>query len=97
VNGAGDRDRTGDIQLGKLKPTLRSTQNQAHRAGYLRSNAALSSLIEHHSEHKYSHHLTPRHSANELLAYLPTFSTDILPNLSRQFLINANERFEDVK
>jgi hypothetical protein len=52
-DGAGDRDRTGDIQLGKLKPTLRTTQNQAHTAGHLGPNAALSSLIEHDSEHNF--------------------------------------------
>jgi hypothetical protein len=52
-DGAGDEDRTRDIQLGKLKPTLRSTQNQSHKAGGVRSNVALSALIEHDSEHKF--------------------------------------------
>jgi hypothetical protein len=31
--GAGDGDRTRDIQLGKLRSTLRSTKNQAHTVG----------------------------------------------------------------
>jgi len=50
--GAGDRDRTGDIQLGKLQPNPRSSQNQALGAGHVRRRAALSARIEHDSEHK---------------------------------------------
>ena len=50
--GAGDRDRTGDIQLGKLLPNLRSTQNQALGAGHAGSSEALAARIEHDSEHK---------------------------------------------
>jgi hypothetical protein len=52
--GAGDRDRTGDIQLGKLKPTIRLTHNQAVAKGATQLNAALSALIEHDSEHKHA-------------------------------------------
>jgi len=47
-------DRTGDIQLGKLRSTLRLKQNQAHRAGHLRHKGALPALIEHDSEHSFS-------------------------------------------
>src|SRR2546427_8958310 len=50
--GAGDGDRTRDIQLGKLKPTIRLTHNQAVAKGATRLNAALSAPIEHNSEHK---------------------------------------------
>jgi hypothetical protein len=53
ASGAGDRDRTGDIQLGKLQLTFRPTQNQAHRAGHLGPSAALSARIEHDSEHNF--------------------------------------------
>ncbi len=53
-NGAGDRDRTGDIQLGKLASIPRPAKNQAFTAGHLRPRAALSALIEHDSEHNFS-------------------------------------------
>jgi hypothetical protein len=53
-DGAGDRDRTGDIQLGKLTPTCRSSQNQAFRTGLVGPNAALAARIEHDSEHNFS-------------------------------------------
>jgi hypothetical protein len=52
--GAGDRDRTGDIQLGKLMEAFRSTQNQAHTAGHIGPFAALLALIEHDSEHNFT-------------------------------------------
>src|ERR1035441_4764697 len=48
--GAGDGDRTRDIQLGKLRPTFRSTTNQAHTAGLLGPSVALSARIEHDSD-----------------------------------------------
>src|SRR5439155_3950468 len=51
--GAGDGDRTRDIQLGKLRPTLRLTTNQAHRAGPQWPSVALSARIEHNSEHNF--------------------------------------------
>src|SRR6476661_8419534 len=51
--GAGDGDRTRDIQLGKLLPTLRSTQNQALGAGHQGPSGALRACIEHNSEHKF--------------------------------------------
>jgi hypothetical protein len=51
IIGAGDRDRTGDIQLGKLAHTFRPTKNQALTAGHARPNTALSALIEHSFEH----------------------------------------------
>ena len=34
-DGAGDRDRTGDIQLGKLALISQPTRNQALRAGHI--------------------------------------------------------------
>ena len=77
--GAGDRDRTGDIQLGKLTPTLRSTQNQADTAGHPGPNAALSSLIEHDSEHKCSRQLT-----NKLLALFAVLFCSLF--VSAQFI-----------
>ena len=40
----------------KLASTLRSSQNQAHRAGYLGPSAALSARIEHNSEHNFPAH-----------------------------------------
>ena len=52
--GAGDRDRTGDIQLGKLASTLRPTQNQANSKGHVGLSTALLPLIEHNSEHNFT-------------------------------------------
>jgi hypothetical protein len=40
----------------KLASTLQSSQNQAHRAGYLGPSAALSARIEHNSEHNFPAH-----------------------------------------
>ena len=54
LNGAGDRDRTGDIQLGKLASCCRLTQNQAFKAGHLGQNVALAALIAHDSAHNFS-------------------------------------------
>jgi hypothetical protein len=51
--GAGDRDRTGDIQLGKLMAMLRSTWNQAFRAGLEGQNVALVALVEYTIEHNF--------------------------------------------
>ena len=51
-DGAGDGDRTRDIQLGKLQETTRSTENQALTAGTSGQKAALLAPIEHNSEHK---------------------------------------------
>jgi hypothetical protein len=50
--GAGDGDRTRDIQLGKLEYTLRSTTNQLLVVGAERPCAALCVAIEHNSEHR---------------------------------------------
>jgi hypothetical protein len=50
--GAGDRDRTGDIQLGKLASTPRPMANQWFTAGTVGQSAAQWALIEHNSEHK---------------------------------------------
>jgi hypothetical protein len=61
IVGAGDRDRTGDIQLGKLMAMLRSTQNQAFRAGLEGQNAALAALTEHTIEHNCSRFASPHH------------------------------------
>src|SRR6202035_5243323 len=53
LDGAGDGDRTRDIQLGKLAARHRSTQNQAFRAGHTGQNVALAALIEHTIEHNF--------------------------------------------
>ena len=60
--GAGDGDRTRDVQLGKLPSNPRHTQNQAFRVGAVRRNAALSASIEHNSEHNSVN--SPHHRQN---------------------------------
>ena len=50
--GAGDRDRTGDIQLGKPQETIRPMEIQADTWGTVRQNEALLARIEHDYEHK---------------------------------------------
>lgn len=61
-SGAGDRDRTADIQLGKLAVSLRLTLNQSHTKGYKWLIAALSADIEHSSEHNSALHHFPAES-----------------------------------
>jgi hypothetical protein len=63
--GAGDGDRTRDIQLGKPWSTLRSTTNQTHTAGHLGPSVALSALIEHDSEHNFSQSTPQPHPLHE--------------------------------
>jgi hypothetical protein len=71
-DGAGDRDRTGDIQLGKLEPTCRSSQNQSFRAGHLGPSAALSARIEHDSEHNFPlGTFLPQPTRNTMAAHSP--------------------------
>ena len=53
MDGAGDGDRTRDIQLGKLAATRRPTINQAPTAGLVGPRAALSALIAHNSAHNF--------------------------------------------
>jgi hypothetical protein len=52
-HGAGDRDRTGDIQLGNLLSVSRFTKNQSLRAGVEGLKMALSASIEHNFEHNF--------------------------------------------
>ena len=53
LNGAGDRDRTGDIQLGKLASNRRHKINQRLRKGTEGPGTALWAPIEHNSEHNF--------------------------------------------